>query len=155
MIGSSNDETNFPHKLLLSNTQVSKICKAFANGLSANIKFSKIQLSKMIQSGRFALYEFTGKLIKRLESIPKFIDNKLKNVLKNKEKIFDTIKTVHNSIKGVKSIKKCFGAGITLADNEIKDIIKVIITSQKGRFLNFLRPLMRAGLPLIKVYLLH
>ena len=34
----SNDETNFPHKLLLTNTQVSKICQALANGLSVNIK---------------------------------------------------------------------------------------------------------------------
>ena len=38
-MGSSNDETYFPHKLLLTNTQVSKICKAFANGSTANIKF--------------------------------------------------------------------------------------------------------------------
>ena len=51
LVGSSNDETNFPHKLLLTDTQVSKICKALANGSSANIKFSKTQLSKMIQSG--------------------------------------------------------------------------------------------------------
>ena len=51
MIGGFNDETNFPHKLLLTNTQVSKIRKAFANGSSTNIKFSKTQLSKMIQSG--------------------------------------------------------------------------------------------------------
>ena len=41
LIGNFNDGTNFPHKLLLTNTQVSKICKAFANGLSVNIKFSK------------------------------------------------------------------------------------------------------------------
>ena len=27
VIGDSNDETNFPHKLLLNNTQVSKLCK--------------------------------------------------------------------------------------------------------------------------------
>ena len=27
----SNDETSFPHKLLLTDTQVSKICKALAN----------------------------------------------------------------------------------------------------------------------------
>ena len=52
MIGNSNDEINFPHKLLLTDTQVSKIRKAFANGSSANLIFSKIQLSKMIQTGR-------------------------------------------------------------------------------------------------------
>ena len=40
LIGNSNDETNFPHKLLLlANTQVSKICKAFANRSSVNMKF--------------------------------------------------------------------------------------------------------------------
>ena len=49
MIGISNDEINFPHKLLLTGT-VSKIRKAFANGSSANIKFLKTQLPKMIQS---------------------------------------------------------------------------------------------------------
>ena len=53
VIGDSNDEANFPHKLLLTNRQVSSIRKAFANNLSANIKFSKHQLSKMIQSGGF------------------------------------------------------------------------------------------------------
>ena len=37
----SNNETNFSHKLLLTDAQVSEICKAFANGSSANIKFFK------------------------------------------------------------------------------------------------------------------
>ena len=41
MIGNPNYETNFPHKLLLTDTKISKIFKAFANGSSANIKFSK------------------------------------------------------------------------------------------------------------------
>ena len=35
------DETNFLHKLLLTNTQILKTCKAFAKGSTANIKFSK------------------------------------------------------------------------------------------------------------------
>ena len=51
MIGDS--ETNFPHKLLLTNRQVSNLRKSFANYLSTNIKLSKIQLSKMIQPGGF------------------------------------------------------------------------------------------------------
>ena len=41
MIG--DNEANFPHKLLLTNTQVSNLCKAFANNSSANIKLSKTQ----------------------------------------------------------------------------------------------------------------
>ena len=52
-VGDSNDENSFPHKLLLSNTQVSKLYKTFANGLSANIKLSKTQLHKIGQSGGF------------------------------------------------------------------------------------------------------
>ena len=51
MIGSYHDETNFSHKLFLTNTQVSNIGKAFANGSSVNVKFPKSQISKMIQSG--------------------------------------------------------------------------------------------------------
>ena len=53
MVGDSNDETNLLHKLLLTNTQVSKIHKAFANNSSANIKLSKTQLQKLGQSGGF------------------------------------------------------------------------------------------------------
>ena len=37
----------FPRKLLLINTQVSRLCQAFANNSSANIKLSKTQLSKI------------------------------------------------------------------------------------------------------------
>ena len=40
VISDSNDKTNFPHKLL-ANALVSKLCKAFANNSSANIKLSK------------------------------------------------------------------------------------------------------------------
>ena len=39
MIG--DNETNFPHKLLLTNRQVANLCKAFANYLSTDIKLSK------------------------------------------------------------------------------------------------------------------
>ena len=47
MIGNSDDETNFPHKLLLTNRQVANIRKAFANHISTDIKLSKAQLTKM------------------------------------------------------------------------------------------------------------
>ena len=48
-----NDEKNFPHKLLLTNTQVLRLYKGFPNNFSDNIKLSKIQLHKIGQSGRF------------------------------------------------------------------------------------------------------
>ena len=53
MVGNSKDNTNFPHGLLLTNRQVANIRKAFANHLSTDIKLSKTQFSKIIQSGGF------------------------------------------------------------------------------------------------------
>ena len=63
MIGDSNDETNFPHELLLTERQVSSICKAVSNNSSVDIKFSKTQLSKLTQSGGF-LCKLLGPLLK-------------------------------------------------------------------------------------------
>ena len=51
MIGNSDDETNFPHKLLLTNRQVTNLHKVFAKNSSTDSKLSKTHLSKMIQSG--------------------------------------------------------------------------------------------------------
>ena len=61
IVGASNDENNFPHKLLLTNTQASKLRKTFANGSSANINLSKTQLHKIGQSR-----EFFGRLLELL-----------------------------------------------------------------------------------------
>ena len=47
MIG--DNETIFPHELLLTNRQVVNIRKAFANNSLTDIKLSKTQLSKTIQ----------------------------------------------------------------------------------------------------------
>ena len=63
VVGDSNDENNFSHKLLLTNIKVSKLRKAFANDSSANIKLSKTQLHKIGQSGRF-LGRLLGPLLK-------------------------------------------------------------------------------------------
>ena len=38
MVGNSDDEANFPHKLLLTNRQVTKLRKTFVNFLSTDIK---------------------------------------------------------------------------------------------------------------------
>ena len=63
VVGDSNDETNFPQKLLLTNTQVLRLHNAFANNSSSNIKLSKTQLHKIGQSGRF-LGRHLGPLLK-------------------------------------------------------------------------------------------
>ena len=61
MVG--DDETNFPHKLSLTIRQVANLRKAFENYLSTNINWSKIQISKMMQSGG-SFCRLLGPLIK-------------------------------------------------------------------------------------------
>ena len=63
MIDNSDDETNFPHKLLLTHRQVANLRNAFANYLSINIKLSKTQLSRIIKLGGF-LGRLLGPLLK-------------------------------------------------------------------------------------------
>ena len=63
MISNSNEETNFPDKLLLTNRQVANLRKPFANCTSTDIKLSKTQLSKMMQSVGF-LGGILGPLLK-------------------------------------------------------------------------------------------
>ena len=51
IVGNSDDEANFRHKLLLTNRQTLSLRKAFNNHTSADIKFSKVQLTKMQKGG--------------------------------------------------------------------------------------------------------
>ena len=47
VVGDSYDENSFPYNLLLTNTQVLRLCKAFANSSLTNIKLLKTQLHKI------------------------------------------------------------------------------------------------------------
>ena len=68
----SDNETNFPHKLLITKRQVSNLRQAFANHLSTEIQLSNTQLSKMIQSGGF-LGRLLGPLLKTGLQIIKYV----------------------------------------------------------------------------------
>ena len=46
-------ENNLPHEFLLTKRQKTKLRNAFENNMSTNVKLSKTQMSKIIQSGRF------------------------------------------------------------------------------------------------------
>ena len=75
----SDDETNFPHKLLLTNRQVSNLCKGLANKSSTDIKLLKTQISKMI-----LLEGFLGRLLDLLlkTELP-LIKNAIKPLVKS------------------------------------------------------------------------
>ena len=79
MIG--DNETNFPHTLLLTNRQAESLREAFTIYLSADIKLWKTQLSKMIQPGGF-LGRLLGPLLKTGLPLIKKVNKPLaKNVL--------------------------------------------------------------------------
>ena len=63
MIGNSDDESNFPHKLLITDRQVSHFLNTFLNNSSIDIKLPKTELSKMIGVGGF-LGRLLGPLLK-------------------------------------------------------------------------------------------
>ena len=63
LIGNSNNQTNFPHNLLLTNTQVSRFCKVATNNSSADKKLFETQSHKIGQSGGF-LGRLLGPLLK-------------------------------------------------------------------------------------------
>ena len=124
MIGDSTDETNFPYKLLLTKNQVLKILKAFSNGSSTNIKFSKTQLYKMVQLG-WLMEPMLGSnsflifflILKNKHKIIFGLDERLSVAYKTKkvleEPTFDEVLGITIS-------------GIKLTNSEIKDIAKVI-----------------------------
>ena len=126
MIG--DNESNFPHKLLLTNRQVSNLRKAFANYLSADIKLSKTKLSKMIQSGGF-LGRLLGPLLKT--GLPL-----IKNVIKPlaKSVLIPLGLTAAASAADAGIHKKILGSGhnhpssttLIISNDKMEDIIKTV-----------------------------
>ena len=164
MIGDSNDKTNFPHELLLTGRQVSSIRKVFTNNSSVDIKFSKTQLSKMIQSGGF-LGKLLGPLLKTgLPLIKSVITSLAKSVL------IPLGLTAAASAADAGIHKKILRSGnnttLIISNNEIEDLIKIVksledsdlllkeiteliqneIKEQKGEFLSMLLGTLGASL---------
>ena len=124
MVSNSNDNTNFPHELLLTNRQVANIHKAFANHSSIDIKLSKTQLSKMIQSGRF-LGKLLGPLLKT--GLPL-----MKSVIKPlaKSVLIPLGLTAAASAADAGIHKKILGSGnsttLIVSNDEMDDILKIV-----------------------------
>ena len=55
------NENNLPHELLLTKRRKAKLRNALNNNMSTDLKLSKVQISKIIQSG-----EFLGSLLSKL-----------------------------------------------------------------------------------------
>ena len=132
IVGDSDDENNFPHKLLLTNTQASKLRKAFPNGLLANIKLSKTQLHKIGQSGGF-LGRLFGPLLKTgLRLIGKLLKPLAKSVL------IPLGITAATSATDAAIHKNMFGSGNTtliISNEEMNDIMIIVKSLEESGLL--------------------
>ena len=131
MIGNSDDETNFQHKLLFTNREVANLRKSFANNSSVSTKLSKTQLSKIVQSGG-VLGRLLGSLLKT--GLPS-----MKNVIKPlaKSVLIPLELTAAAAAADAGIDKKISGSGtcpldfaeqttLTILNDEIEDIIKIV-----------------------------
>ena len=125
MVSNSNDNTNFPHELLLTNRQVANIRKAFANHSATDIKLSKTQLSKMMQSGGFL-----GKL---LDPLLKTGLPLMKSVIKplTKSVLIPLGLTAAASAADAGIHKKILGSGhnnttLIISNDEMDEILKIV-----------------------------
>ena len=125
MVGNSNDNTNFPNELLLTNRQVANIRKAFAKNTSTDIKLSKTQLSKMIQSGGF-LGKLLGPLLKT--GLP-LIRNVIKPLAKSV--LIPLGLTAAASAADAGILKKIIGSGLPLDLAPPHNNITLIISNDK------------------------
>ena len=108
--------------MLLTDTNVSKVCKAFPNSSSANIKLSKTHLSKLVQSEGF-IFGWPSIFESPNEEKRSWV-NSIKNLF-GKELMNKDPKEIHSKLfldtglnmigkkikKGISTIK---GSGITL-----------------------------------------
>ena len=122
MIGDSDDKINFPLELLLTNREVANLRKAFANYLSTDIKLSKTQISKMIQSGGF-LGRLLGPLVKT--GLPL-----MKNVIKPLAKsVLIPLGLTAAAAADAGIHRKILGSAIATlikSNDEMKDIIGIV-----------------------------
>ena len=132
MVGNSNDNANFPHELLLTNRQVANSLKAFAKNTSTDIKLSKTQLSKMIQSGG-CLGRLLGPLLKTGLPLMKSVIKPLaKSVL-----IPLGLMAAASAAADAGIHKKILGSGhnnnttLITSNDEMDDILKIIINLLK------------------------
>ena len=120
---------NLPHELLLTTRQKTKVRNAFNNNMSTDLKLSKAQISKIIQSGGFL-----GSLLSKLAgSLMKIAISLAKNGLAPLG-ITAAASTIDAGIQQ----KKIHGSGnmtLIISNKEVKDIIKIIQALENSNIL--------------------
>ena len=126
MVGNLDDEINFPHKLLLTNRQTLSRRKAFNNHTSADIKFSKAQLTKMQKGGLLKILMPLSKL-----GLP---------LLKSSVKPLGMLGlTAAASATDAAIKKKIPGSGnhttLIISNDDMQDLLKIVKSLEDSRIL--------------------
>ena len=117
-LGIKSFKDELPHELLLTTRQNTKLRNAINNNLATDIKLSKAQIKKLIQSGGF-LRKLLSKLVDPLMKVALLL---AKNVLATLG-LTAAMSAIDGSIQ-----KKIHGSGIKLIieEEDMKDIMKII-----------------------------
>ena len=119
---------NLPHELLITTRQITKLRNAIENNMSTDIKLSKVQISKIIQSGGFL-----GSLLSKIASpLMKVAAPLAKDILAPLG-----ITAAASAIDGAIQ-KKIHGSGTTTlitANEEMNDIMKVVQALENSNIL--------------------
>ena len=115
----------FPYKLQLTDTQVSRIFKAFCKWF---ISWYKIQLSKFKIQSKYQLSKMLqlGGLIESISGTYLFFLTLGRAIIKDEDKIIAGLNKGLSLGLTKKVLERITGSGVTLTNNEIKDIAKVI-----------------------------
>ena len=114
-----------PHELFLTTRQTTKLRNTFANNMSTDIKLSKAQISKIIQSGGSIGY-WLGNLEKKAltniviplarDSLPELVSNLTSNAINKFER----------KISRKRAVIARKGFTLFITNEDMNDIIKVI-----------------------------
>ena len=132
VVSDSNNEKNFPLKLLLNNTQVWRLRKGFVNNSSTNISLSEAQLHKIGQLGKF-LGILLGPLLKTglslMENVLKLLAISALMTLGLRAPASATNAAVH---------KEMFESGtmtLIISNEDMNDVMKIVKSLEESGLL--------------------
>ena len=113
------DGNDLPHELLLTTRQKTKLRNAFNNNMSTNLKPSKAQISKIIQSGGF-LRSFLSKLAGPLMKIAVLLAKDILATLGNTAAALVIDAGVQKKIHGSRTTT------LIISNKEMNDIMNIV-----------------------------
>ena len=119
------EDEELPHEIFLTTRQTTKLRNVFANNVSADLKLSKAQISKIIQSGG-SFSSWLGNLVKETlaiiaislgkDNLPGLVSNVTSNAINKFER----------KISGKGAVGAGKGLTLFILNEDMNDIIKII-----------------------------